>query len=162
MVIENKFRIVAEFLGAFSIVLSLVFVGLELRHANNLAEAEAVQSINEMFAEKLNNDKSEWVVTLLAAQSGEDIETVFMHTEREQWMNILESAWKSFDRGIIDDVQLAAYLNAGCRVIFQEIDVSEHLLWGERTWDEYKQDFNPGYVAALERHCFGSIRPVET
>jgi hypothetical protein len=154
MAVENRLRTITEFVGAISIVLSLTFVGLELRHANNLAEAEAVQSINEMFAEKLNTDKSEWVVALKSQAAGEEEMEVFLHTEREQWMNILESAWKSFDRGILDRVQLAAYLNAGCRAIFQEIDSETHRFWGERTWNEYKLDFNPGYVAELEHHCF--------
>jgi hypothetical protein len=153
MAIESRLRSITEFIGALSIVLSLVFVGLELRHANNLAEAESVQSINEMFAEKLNNDKSEWIVALLAEEMDGQLIEVFYHLEREQMMNILESAWKSFDRGIIDDAQLTAYMNLGCRSIFGGININEHLFWGERAWSEYKREFNPDYVAYIERHC---------
>ena len=149
----SKVRIVTEFAGALSIVLSLIFVGIELRHANNLAETEAVQSINQMIAGKLNGDlQNAWGIRASGAANNLSIQDEVDFLERIQWLNIYEAAWKSYDRGIIDAEQAASYLNGACYSIFVGINIDEYT-WGERSWEEYSEDFNPGYVAELEGLC---------
>lgn len=99
----------AEIIGVIAVVLSLVFVGFELRHANRLAEAEAIQTINEMIAEKLNSTtSSQWAMERIAAASDQTVDEMGFRYERISWMNIYEAAWTSFDNGIIDRAQLDA------------------------------------------------------
>ena len=149
-------RSVVDVISSFAILLGLVFVGLELRHANNLAQAEAVNSLNGMIVE-LNISK-------YAAPASKDLWANYYSgrlgtaadlspSDREiltanffSWMTLYEAAWKYHETGILQEQELVGYIEGAC----DELALSELNM---ETWVQNKSLFTPGYVKQLEEAC---------
>ncbi|MFK7828735.1 MAG: hypothetical protein AB8B57_03040 [Congregibacter sp.] len=151
----SRLRIVTEVAGALSIVLSLVFVGLELRHANNVAEADSVQQINAMYFEMaLAGAHDSELIQLVAERSEIDEAAVRIGFRNASTLNIVEAAWKSFDRGILDEEHYISYMTDGCVVIFPD-GFSESILLpdGLMAWNDYKLRLSRRFTEAFENFC---------
>ncbi|MEM7691681.1 MAG: hypothetical protein AAF194_04450 [Pseudomonadota bacterium] len=135
--------------------MSLIFVGLELRHANNVAEADAVMQINAMYLETSVSAEHDPDLIRSLAEKFEIEEAVVRRGFRNvQTMNIIEAAWTSFDRGIMDEDHLNAYLTDGCVVLFPEgFSGSIVTHSGATPWNEYKRVLNPKFVNKFETFC---------
>ena len=141
-----------EIISAVAVVISLIFVGLEIRHSNRLAESEAVAGINnstnEMNLMVANNlDLS---VLLARAYKGEtdltDGERVALAHYATGWFNIWEAAWTSYDRGIIDSSVVQGHLDSACWN-FANLPIMVD------AWESNKNVFAPGLVEAIEDNC---------
>ena len=152
----SRLKFVAEIAGAIGVVLSLVFVGLELRHANNLSQAEAVNSINQMINDqnlllaqdaalaaliaRLNDVEPEYIDTLTP---GEGLQVFHFYATH---MNTYETAWKYMERGIVTRDEGGTYLAVACTE-FTGNDATI-VLWGR-----LRGAFALGYVADVEAQC---------
>ncbi|MFT4873325.1 hypothetical protein [Congregibacter sp.] len=154
---NSTLRRLAELAGAISIVLSLVFVGLELRQANNLAEAEGVRSINEMLAD-LNiarmTDAGLNELIVRASQSDKLDETHgFTAAQRTQlisyfsvWLTYGEASWKYYERGIIDFDQHEDGLSILCFTFSRSPAVIE-------VWQSFDGYIAEQLVSDVEARC---------
>ncbi|MFK8041749.1 hypothetical protein [Congregibacter sp.] len=152
---QTKLRTLTEFVGAVSIVLSLVFVGLELRHANNVAEADSVQQINAMYLElSVGAHQNADLVRAIAEANDTDFLSVAAGFRNLSTLNITETAWKSFDRGILEEEHYLAYLTDGCTTVFPDGGMEAVLTPpGYLPWAEYKRNLSKRFVDAFEAHC---------
>jgi hypothetical protein len=147
-------RTFVEFAGAAGVVLSLIFVGMELRHANNLAEAEAVQSINLMMNEVLLTAMSDELTLKDAADRSDiSISEARRGFRNVYFLNMYEAAWKAHERGIIDDEMFSVYLDAVCGDVFLRSNVNMFVGINGATWAEARSAFNPHFVEQLEMAC---------
>ena len=92
---------------------------MELRHANNLAEAEAVQAINTMLADSLLAAmSSKFAIEDSAKRNDISLSDARRGFRNAYFLNTYESAWKVHERGIIDDEMFTVYLRAACGDLF--------------------------------------------
>ncbi len=124
---------VVEIVGLVGIIVSLVFLGYELKRANDIAEAEAVASIysmtNELGLVMAENPSLASVFrraqTDFASLGPEDRFTFYILLEHV--INVNEAAWKYFDQGIINREEADHYTGGLCRLI--ELDASLIAAW---------------------------------
>lgn len=153
---QSTTRIVVDVLTALSVVLGLVFVGLELRHANNLARADALNSINALYLE-LNYAKYEapastglWAAYYAGELEGkeslppEDYEAI--ENFISGFMTVFESAWQYHSRGIIGDEEFDGYLRGLCSEFSQAPFLPE-------VWRTQRHAYSAGAIAEGERAC---------
>ncbi len=151
-------RIFVEIISTLAVVLGLVFVGIELRHANNLAQSEAMNSLNEMIIE-LNTSKysapasTDLWANYYSGRTGTGAE--LSPSDREilgsnlmSWMTLYEAAWKYYDTGILGEEEFLGYIKGAC----DELALSE---LNSEVWTQNKALFTPDYVKELESTCEG-------
>lgn len=114
---------VVEIVGLVGIVVSLAFLGYELKRSNDIAEAEAVSDIYRMtneigLAMAENPDLSR-----LFRQALSDVDSLnpedrwTLYVILEYVINVNEAAWKYYDKGIIDKEEADFYTQGLCRLI---------------------------------------------
>lgn len=141
-----------EFFGALGVVASLIFVGLELRHANFLAESASVSEINNQFNELNLLVVQQPGFAELLYQYDSDPSTVSSAMRQQimfwaiSWFNVYDAAWKSHQLGIIDNESFGSYTASACSTI----PSLPHL---RDFWDEVKYAFTPGFVEYVDRQC---------
>ena len=158
---------IKEAIGVLAVVLSLLFVGAELRHANSLAEAESVQTLNEM-ANAIN----------LAVATDPELASIFVRLHQEKnlrtedldptelgslsallsaWMNVYEAAWKSRERGIISQEGFEGYMEGAC------IEFSLQPVTIQR-WRLQRVAFSKPFIEIIENTCpvLASSQPNES
>ena len=152
---------VVEIVSSGAVVLGLVFVGLELRHANRLAESESVNSLNGMIVELNMSKYAAPASKNLWADyysGGLEAGTGLAPSDREilvnnffSWMTLYEAAWKYHDTGILGDEEFVGYIEGAC----DELSLGE---FNREVWAESKRLFTPGYVDQVETTCAALFR----
>lgn len=133
---------------------------MELRHANNLAEA--VQAINTMLADSLLAAmSSEFAVEDSAKQSDISPSDARRGFRNVYFLNSYESAWKVHERGIIDDEMFSVYLGAACGDLFGNRSFDEFMGINGATWSEASSVFNPRFIQQVEQACTGVFDAAE-
>ena len=147
---SKKWKDFAEIISAAAVVISLVFVGLEIRQSNHLAASEAVFDINSAYIQQ----------SLLVAEST-DLADIFvkvfetneqlssaelrrLQAYGDAFLNISDAAWVSHNSGIIDDQSYRAYMFAACSSI---MPMREY-------WNEVKNGYTAGFVEYVDSNCF--------
>ena len=114
---------IVEVVGLIGIILSLIFLGYELKRSNDIAEAQAVAEIygmtNDLGLVMAENPE----LSRVFAQAQSDFESL---SPDERWtlyvliehvINTSEAAWKFYDKGIIDQDEAAYFAQGLCRLI---------------------------------------------
>ena len=102
----------AELIGVVAVVLSLMFVGYEIRQNTNISAAQAVFDLNEAGRQNLLMRVSNPEVAALvsAAENEPESMTELQRNQFRSWvfsfMNLYESAWNHHRRGVISDEDL--------------------------------------------------------
>lgn len=152
---ESKLRVITEFVGGLSIVVSLVFVGLELRHANNVAEVDSVLQINAMYADMLtaaHHDES--LIRMIAENNGREAAAVRLGFRNLTMLNIVEAAWKSFDRGIMEEDHFLSYVNDLCANVFPDgLDKPVVTSLRDVPWPSLRPTLSPQFADVVETSC---------
>ena len=149
-------RIFVDVISSLAVLLGLVFVGLELRHANKLAQAEAVNSLNGMIVE-LNiskygapASKDLWANYYSGRiGTGADLspgDREILVASLFSWMTLYEAAWKYHETGILQEEEFVGYIEGAC----DELTLSE---LSREVWGQNKTLFTPGYVKEIENTC---------
>ena len=107
MASTSRIRAVTELVGALSIVLSLVFVGMELRQSSVVARAELSAESSQIFREILDAQQSpQFASTFLKAQlsPGEltASERIQVRAFLTRVLHLFEKEKYNYDRGIFD------------------------------------------------------------
>ncbi len=119
---------VVELVGLVGIIVSLVFLGYELKRANDIAEAEAVASIYSMTNEMGLAMAENPALASVFRQAQTDFaslgpeERFAFYILLEHVINVNEAAWKYYDQGIINREEADHYTGGLCRLI--ELDAS--------------------------------------
>ena len=145
----------AEIVSAFAVVVSLIFVGLEVRQSNSLARSEAVATLNNA------TNQANWLVAenldladRLARfgdgpESGSltQAELTSIQFFHQGMMNTWEAAWTAYDQGVIELATVTPYMSDACAVLSQPV------LRASNVWQNSKRAFNPEFVEYLEGSC---------
>ena len=143
---------VVEVVGLVGIILSLIFLGYELKRANDIAEAEAVAAIygmtNEMGLVMAENPELSRVFSQaqsnFEALSPDDRWTFYVLLEYV--INVNEAAWKYHDQGIIDRDEADHYTSGLCRLIGHDLSLAA-------AWRSNKENRLPGFYEYVTRVC---------
>lgn len=141
-----------EVVGLVGIVLSLVFLGYELKRSNDIAEAQAVAEIygmtNEMGLVMAENPD----MSRVFRQAQADFESLNLE---DRWLfyllleyviNANEAAWKYYDKAIISRREADAYTQGLCRLIGMHDSLEE-------AWRANQENRMPGFYVYVEAAC---------
>jgi len=141
-----------EVVGIVGIIVSLIFLGYELKRANDIAETEAVATIysmtNEMGLAMAENPELSRVFRQALSDfdslSPDDRWTLYVLLEYV--INVNEAAWKYYDNGIIDQEEADYYTRSLCKLIGRHPSLVE-------AWQSNKQDRLPGFYEYVTSVC---------
>ncbi len=141
-----------EIVGIVGIIVSLAFLGYELKRANDIAETEAVATIygmtNEMGLAMAENPELSRVFRQALSDfdslSADDRWTLYVLLEYV--INVTEAAWKYYDKGVIESEDAANYTRSLCRLIGRNPTLVE-------AWESNRQDRLPGFYDYVSDIC---------
>ena len=147
-----NFGRVVEIVGIVGIIVPLVFLGYELKRANDIAETEAIATIygmtNEMGLVMAENPEVSRVFRQALSDfdslSAEDQWTIFVLLEYV--INVTEAAWKYYDQGVIDEVEADHYALGLCKLIARDPSLVE-------AWRANRGDRLPGFYEYVNDVC---------
>ena len=144
--------LLAEIFSAVAVVASLIFVGLEVRHSNHLAESETIlnmaQSMNQMQV-AVAGDVALSELLAKAYEGQKDLttsETYRLDAWTLGWLNIYDVSWMAYNLGIIQFTAFQEYMDGACRFMSEAAFVQE-------AWARYKIDFGKGFVKYIDATC---------
>jgi len=143
---------VVEIVGLAGIIVSLIFLGYELKRANDIAETEAVATIysmtNEMGLAMAENPELSRVfrraLSDFESLSPDDLWTLYGLLEYV--INVNEAAWKYYDKGIINQEEADFYARSLCKLIGRHPNLVE-------AWKSNKEDRLPGFYEYVMGVC---------
>ena len=141
-----------EIVGIAGIIVSLIFLGYELKRSNDIAETEAVATIysmtNEMGLALAENPELSRVfrhaMSDFESLSADDRWTLYVLLEYV--INVNEAAWKYYDKGIINQQEADYYVRSLCKLVGRDPSLVE-------AWRSNKQDRLPGFYEYLSGVC---------
>jgi len=141
-----------EIVGIAGIIVSLIFLGYELKRSNDIAETEAVATIysmtNEMGLALAENPE----LSRVFGQALSDFESLSpddrwtLYVLLEYVINVNEAAWKYYDKGIINQEEADYYTQGLCKLIGRHPSLIE-------LWRSNKQDRLPGFYEYATGVC---------
>ena len=141
-----------EIVGIVGIIISLVFLGYELKRANDIAETEAVATIYSMTNEMSLALAENRELSRVFSQALSDFESLgpedrwTVYVLLEYLINVHEAAWKYFDKGVINEEEADHYARGLCKLIGRH----ESLV---AAWHSNKQDRLPGFYDYVTDVC---------
>jgi hypothetical protein len=141
-----------EIVGIAGIILSLIFLGYELKRSNDIAETQAVATIysmtNEMGLALAENPE----LSRVFGQALSDFESLSpddrftLYVLLEYVINVNEAAWKFYDKGIINQEEADFYTRNLCQLIGRHPSLVE-------AWRSNKQHRLPGFYEYATGVC---------
>jgi hypothetical protein len=143
---------IVEIVGIAGILVSLIFLGYELKRSNDIAETEAVATIysmtNDMGLALAENPELSRVFRQALSDfdslSSDDLWTLYVLLEYV--INVNEAAWKYFDKGIIDQEEADYYARGLCKLIGRHPSLVA-------AWRANKEDRLPGFYEYATGVC---------
>ena len=143
---------IAELVGIFAVVLSLLLVAFELRQSTAVATAQAVFDVNTVHDQSYR-ERAQYPELDALIQKGHSEPDSLSERERSQFyawiradMNVIEATWFYYDRGIIPQEDMDGFRSSACsRVI---------TTGGRQYWESEKQYFAVGLRNAIDGWCF--------
>ena len=143
---------VVEIVGIAGIIVSLIFLGYELKRSNDIAETEAVATIysmtNEMGLAFAENPE----LSRVFRQALSDFESLgpddrwTFYVLLEYVINVHEAAWKYYDKGVINQEEADYYARSLCKLIGRHPSLVA-------AWRSNKQDRLPGFYEYVMGVC---------
>jgi len=143
---------IVEIVGIVGIIVSLGFLGYELKRSNDIAETEAIATIygmtNELGLSMLEDPA-------LSAMFGRALNDFDSLDEDERWrfyvlleyvVNVNEAAWKYHDKGIISREEADFYTRGLCNLIGSHPDLVT-------AWQDNRADRLPGFYEYVADVC---------
>ena len=141
-----------EIVGIVGIIVSLVFLGYELKRSNDIAETEAVATIysmtNEMGLALAENPE----LSRVFGQALSDFDSLspedrfLFYGLLEYAINVNEAAWKYYDKGIINQEEADYYARGLCKLIKRHPSLIA-------AWQANKEDRLPGFYEYVRGVC---------
>ena len=143
---------VVEIVGIAGIIVSLIFLGYELKRSNDIAETEAVATIysmtNEMGLALAENPE----LSRVFRQALSDFESLSpddrwtLYVLLEYVINVNEAAWKYYDKGIINQEEADFHTRGLCRLIGLDPSIVA-------AWRSNEQNRLPGFYEYVGGVC---------
>jgi hypothetical protein len=141
-----------EIVGIAGIILSLIFLGYELKRSNDIAETEAVATIygmtNEMGLALAENPELSRIfgqaLSDFESLSPDDLWTLYVLLEYV--VNVNEAAWKYYDKGVINQEEADFYTRGLCKLVGRHPSLVA-------AWRSNKQDRLPGFYEYVMGVC---------
>ena len=151
---NSRFAAVTEILGVAAVVLSLIFVGMEIRQAADINSAQTVLSLNQSTSELLQQLASNDELAGLIIRASNDYASLNAEEQVRAgfWfrsvINNHESAWKYHSKGLMDDMDHQAWIRSFCDGLMQREGARREWLTSNEVYsrdfvDEY--NFNCGF-----------------
>lgn len=149
---SGKIKILVEITSALAVVLSLVFVGLELRQNTAATSGQVFFQLNEHSSATKMTIAQDPELASLVTRGNDDPESL---TELEQaryieWtrarFNFLEAYWVYRKKGLIDDSDSAGMQGSICDTF-----AVNGTRW---TWRNHLGNYTEGFVDDVEKMCF--------
>ena len=142
-----------EVFGVVAIIASLLFLGYELKRANDIAEAEATSSVyqeaNNFLLAVIADQNIRQVLRKTFADGSDsltDDEQMLFSSMMTYIYNIHEVAWKYHQKGLMSDEDMA-------------MQVAELCVWitenpaGAKDWARRRDIVLPGFYEDVNRDC---------
>ena len=147
---ESALRL-REVVGVLSVVLSLLFVGWEIRQNTKVARGQTrveLTAMNNEFLERIRSDpefselwRTAWLDEAILDEAAEyRIEFMMM-----QYLRLLENVHLQYQEGLLDREALDSYGFLG----FDDLFISHPRF--ARIWEPRQASFDPAFVAFLEK-----------
>jgi hypothetical protein len=148
----QNYALMAEIVGAFGIVLSLVFVGIQIKDNSDILAAQAVFDLRESNSLMSRDLITDHEFSDVIKRGYDDYELL---TDLEKWrfefwvtevLTHRMTAWKYAEEGLLDAEEIETWQNSTCQILALP---SARMVWErqEETW--IRADFR----ASVERNC---------
>jgi len=147
-------RRTSEIIGVAAIVLTLLFLGYELKRSNDIAETEASSffyaGANE-FIQTLLSDRELLRIWSAGQQDAEalsdDDKLVFMYQLISMY-NQYEQLWKAYENGVVSEEDAKFRFDELCAFINAQPVMTEHFF-------EYygPENLSPGFIDRIVKEC---------
>ena len=139
---------VAEIAAAAGVIISLVFVGFELRSSTAATEAATRQAMNQndMAFLALQIDSSVLAVANTKRRAGEELTALEIdQLVREQYINFasFHYSYREYQRGALDAQAWRRHEN-----IVRKVIQNGH--YTKIMWARYREDYTPGFQALVD------------
>ena len=143
---------IAEMIGLTALVLSLVFLGYELKRGNDIAEAEAAATVlgdfNEFSQMLITDDDAGWVWSEglrdhanLDAKNKRQFRRLFNYA-----LNISEMNIKFIENGLVDDEYMEYYAKDLCGMLAANAGITA-------LWEETRHERVRTLTRFVDSHC---------
>ena len=133
----------AEMLGLGAVVLSVIFLGYELKRANNIAEGEAISNISRISSEFLLNVASDEQLSEIWHQGLTNVSEL-SESDRRRFvvlfvyvLNNQEMIWKYFDKGLISETEAMRMIVSVCPLLNTQPDMTFKLIGADSVAPEF-------------------------
>ena len=151
MIDINTAANIAEIAGGIAILVSLLYVGYQIRQSNRIASATALQSVLDGFTERVVNpfivDAEVVDISLRGHISWESLSAI----EKTRFANMqirdvlhLQNVMQLHDRGLLDSVDLEAWKGYAA--------ASLATVGGKEVWKYNREALTPTVVTMLEKY----------
>ena len=136
-----------ELVAAFGVILSLVFVGLEIRQNTAVARGQARQelaTLNQGFLALLSQEEQGriWYRAWVGNEELDPVETLRASVLMTMALRRFENVYLQYSEGLIDESALGSYG-------LQRAELYESARFRE-LWRSQRQGFDPGFVEYFE------------
>ncbi len=142
-----------ETFGVVAIIVSLLFLGYELKRANDIAEAEATSSVyqegNDFLLAVIADQNIRQVLRKTFVDGSDsltDDEQMLFTSMMTYIYNLHEVAWKYHQKGLMSDEDLAVRFTELCGWITGSPAVAEN-------WANRRDTMLPGFYEDVSREC---------
>ncbi len=146
-------RTYLEFFGGATIIVSLIFLGYELKRSNDIAEAEATatvyQAANEYLLTYIVDQNLRHVIRKMVVDGSESLtvdEQMLLTAALSYGYNIHEFAWKYHQKGLMSDADMATRYFELCRGINEYPAIA-------KDWANRRDLVLSGFYEDVNREC---------
>ena len=144
----QKWALIAEVIGAVAVVVSLIFVGIELRSNTEATRAATREAINQKDIDflSLRLDSSVIAQAMSKMQNGESLSQLEeSQLIAQQYVNfmIFEHTFYQFTEGVLDDNDWARHENIA-RLNIQNNEYAQSM------WEQSHDTFTPEFREVIE------------
>jgi hypothetical protein len=151
---------IGEIAGAATVIVTLVYLALQVKHATSVARASARQAVAQMNVDSLAASFDPHVLSLAAKKAtlGEEL-TPDEHSNYVRWillrMRVFENAHYQHKQGLLDEEEWTGYTVLILGLAGPASYAHEHWKWAAGS-------YSPSFVAEVERimESVESISPV--
>jgi len=149
----QKWALIAEIVGGFAVVLTLIFLILETRENTNAIKAQTYQMLTAELNEVRREITSLNVPLIMADSGGNGIEALSRSDQSrviisfQALWSVYETAFYSFQRGTLGDDEWERYSLAICRTYFSSIG-----MW-DREGPDISRNITPLFRDYVEGSC---------
>ena len=141
-----------EIVGIIVLIVSIIFLGYELKRSNDIAETEAVATIYSMTNEMGLALAESPELSRVFGQALSDFESLSpddrwtLYVLLEYVVNVNEVAWKYYDKGVINQEEVDHYTRGLCKIIGRHPSLVA-------AWRSNKEDRLPGFYEYATGVC---------